>query len=135
MAPRRKNGSPEHSLQMAVKEFLTFTLPDTIEWTASATGRKMSIRAAKILRDAGVRRGWPDLQFLFPDGVTRYIELKTPVGSLTPEQRDFRDRCAPHGIFGVARSVDDVELILSGWGADLKALPAFGLLYNRSISI
>lgn len=127
-----KRGNPEHKLQCSVREYLTYCLPqpgstDYVEWTANGAGVALSQFTANKAKAAGVRRGWPDLQFLFPDGVTRYIELKTATGSLSPEQRAFRDRCEPHGIFALCRSVDDVAATLRRWGVRLRAHPFDGL--------
>lgn len=120
----RKNANPEHKLQVQVRQYLMTALPPSIEWTANAAGVRVSIHAAKKMKAAGVRRGWPDLQFLFPDGVTRFVELKTPTGSLSPEQRDFRDRCLrirpPVDIWALCRSVEDVAAALAGWGVELR---------------
>lgn len=121
-----KRAAPEHRLQMQVKQFLTYCLPlpgpDYVEWTASAAGVRVSPTVAVKMKASGVRRGWPDLQFLFPDGVTRYIEMKAGA-ALSPEQRAFRDRCAPHGIFAVCRSVEEVDAALRGWGVKLRTHP------------
>lgn len=114
------NAQPEHKLQVTVRGYLSACLPTSIEWTASMAGANLSMSARTKAKAAGVRRGWPDLQFLFPDGVTRYIELKSDSGTLTPEQKAFRERCAPHGIFAVCRSVDEVATALRGWGAVLR---------------
>jgi hypothetical protein len=133
MAPsKRKNASPEHMLQMAVKEYLTYALPSEAAWTASAVGVNLTMFAAQKLKSAGVRRGWPDLQFLLPDGRVVFIELKSDVGSLSTEQRDFRDRCLPHGIWALCRSVDQVAAALASWGVALKAVPA-GVLLRSSM--
>lgn len=115
--------NPEARLQISVKQYLNVCLPSDIQWTASLTGVNLPPASRARAKAMGVRRGWPDLQFLFPDGVTRYIELKTKVGTLTPEQRDFRDRCAEHGIFAVCRSLDEVAETLQRWGARLRAHP------------
>jgi hypothetical protein len=119
-----KRAAPEHRLQVAVRHFLLWALPPDVEWTASLTGAALSAPIRNKAKAAGVRRGWPDLQFLLPDGVTRYIELKSAVGSLSPEQRAFRDRCAPHGIFALCRSLEEVEATLRGWGVKLRARTA-----------
>lgn len=120
---RKPRANPEARLQIDVKQYLTLCLPDDIKWTASLTGTHLSIRAATRAKAMGVRRGWPDLSFLFPDGVTRFIELKTATGSLSPEQRDFRDAARPHGVWAVCRSVDEVEVQLRLWGARLRNHP------------
>lgn len=114
----------EAKLQMDVRRYLLWCLDLTaVEWTASLVGTHLKPQARDKAKSMGVRPGWPDLQFLFPDGVTRYIELKTETGSLSAEQRAFRDRCAPHGIFAVCRSVEAVEATLRGWGAPLRNHP------------
>jgi len=113
---------PELRLQISVKQFLTVALPPSIEWTANAAGVHVTMHTANKMKASGVRRGWPDLQFLFPDGVTRFIELKAGA-SLSPEQKAFRDRCEPHGIWALCRSVDDVANALTGWGAKLRSHP------------
>lgn len=113
---------PEHKLQVSVREYLMIALPPSVEWTANAAGVHVTMQTANKMKAAGVRRGWPDLQFLFPDGVTRYIELKVNA-SLSPEQRAFRDRCAKlrPDMWALCRSVDDVCTTLKGWGAPLRA--------------
>jgi hypothetical protein len=120
-APR---SNPEARLQISVKQYLSICLPPQILWTASLAGHgKLSMAARNKAKAMGLKPGWPDLQFLFPDGVTRYIELKSDTGSLSPEQRDFRDRCSRHGIHAVCRSVDEVAATLRAWGAALRAHP------------
>lgn len=117
-----RRAAPEHKLQMTVKQYLVVCLPASIEWTANAAGVRVSPLVAGKMKASGVRRGWPDLQFLFPDGVTRYIELKAGA-SLSPEQREFRDRAKPHDIWALCRSVDEVATALRGWGVRLREHP------------
>lgn len=121
------SNAPEARLQIDVKRFLGIALapahtPGSIIWTASLAGHgKLSMAARNKAKAMGLQPGWPDLQFLFPDGVTRYVELKSATGSLTPEQRDFRARTERHNIFAVCRSVEEVETALRAWGARLRA--------------
>jgi hypothetical protein len=119
---KAKRAAPETRLQISVKQYLNMCLSDDVLWTASLTGVHLSMQARTRAKAMGVRRGFPDLQFLFPDGVTRYIELKAGA-SLSPEQRDFRDAAKPHGIWAVCRSVDEVEAQLRSWGAKLRNHP------------
>lgn len=118
-----KRDNPEARLQIAVKQYLGWCLPDDILWTASLTGVHLSMRARTKAKAMGIKRGFPDLQFLFADGVTRYIELKSDVGVLSAEQKAFRDRAAPKGIWALCRSVDEVADVLRGWGAAMKDHP------------
>lgn len=48
--------------------------------------------------------------------------LRAKSGSLSTEQEAFRDLCAPHGIWGLARSVEDVAALLTGWGVKLRPM-------------
>lgn len=112
---------PETALSVQVKRYIKWAMPKNVQWTASLTGTNLDMRTATRAKAAGVRRGWPDWSFLCPDGITRFIELKSKTGSLTPEQREFRDACAPFGIFAVCRSVEEVEQALRGWGVKLRA--------------
>jgi hypothetical protein len=87
-------------------------------------GAHMHIRTATKAKSMGVKRGWPDLQFLFPDGVTRYIELKAGA-SLSPEQKAFRDYAEPLGIWALGRSLPEVDAQLKAWGAKLRRHPFY----------
>lgn len=123
-APKAERDNPEQRLQIAVKEYLGWCLPAEILWTASLAGHgKMSMHARNKAKAMGLKPGWPDLQFLFPDGVTRYIELKSDTGRLQPEQVAFRDRTEPHGVWALCRSVDEVAATLRGWGAAMRNHP------------
>lgn len=127
MRTPRKNANPEHKLQVEIRRYLECVLPNSIEWTANGAGQALTIYAANKAKASGVRRGWPDLQFLFPDGITRYVELKTATGSLSPEQRAFRDRCQGMrpDMWALCRSVDDVAMTLTTWGATLGRHPFY----------
>jgi hypothetical protein len=127
MKPRtikRGRANPEARLQISVKQYLTLCLPDGVWWTASLAGHgKMTPAARNKAKAMGLKPGWPDLQFLLPDGRVTFIELKSETGSLSPEQRAFRDAAAPHGIHAVCRSIDEVEATLRGWGVKLRNHP------------
>lgn len=116
-AVRRRH--PEEALQRSIAEYLDLCLPPEILWTASMVGVSLNRVTRGRMRGMGVRPGWPDLQFLFPDGVTRYIELKAGAG-LSTEQRRFRDVACPQGVWALCRSLDDVKAALRGWGAQLR---------------
>ena len=74
------------------------------------------MHVAVKMKAAGVRRGWPDIQILFPSGVTRYVELKAKQ-SLSDEQKAFRAACEATGrdLWAMARTLEDVEAALLRW--------------------
>ncbi len=115
----RAHDDPEHRLQVAVAQYLTYALPTGYLWTASAAGMRVAMQTAVKMKAAGLKRGWPDIQILSPRGGTRYIELKSGA-SLSDEQKAFRRHCeaSGHDIWALARSVEDVEAILLRWGIE-----------------
>lgn len=119
-----RKANPEARLQIDVHDYLKVALPPSILFTAQLPGAHMHIRTATKAKAMGVKRGWPDLQFLFPDGVTRYIELKAGA-SLSPEQVAFRDYARPLGIWALCRSVSEVDATLKAWGAQLRRHPFY----------
>lgn len=54
--------------------------------SASANGIKCSGRQMNQMKNRGLIPGWPDLTVITRSGEHVYIELKTPVGKLRPEQ-------------------------------------------------
>lgn len=81
----------------------------------AARGKFANIHMAKA-RALGLIKGSSDFVFVWPDG-GGWIELKTPTGSLSPEQRDFRDWCEAKGCHhAVCRSLEEVQQKLFSWG-------------------
>ena len=59
------------------------------------------------------RKGFPDLTAL-KDGVTIYIEIKTPKGVQSAYQVEFERICKAHGgTYVLARCVDDIKPYLT----------------------
>jgi hypothetical protein len=115
----RKNDDPEHKLQVAVATYLKWALPDDVLSTASMAGARMGHTTRAKARAAGQTRGWPDIMLMPTDGVCRFIELKAPDnGTLTAEQRGFRDHCARSNrmVWALARSLEEVERALIAFG-------------------
>jgi hypothetical protein len=110
----RRNDDPEHQFQCAVVLGLHEVLPPQVRWTANAAGVRVTPATARKMKEAGVQRGWGDLQFLFPDLITRYIELKRGA-VLSAEQKGFRAAFEPMGIWAIARTWDEVEEPLARW--------------------
>lgn len=86
--------------------------------SSPAYGRKLTLLGAKA--------GWPDLDFLFPDGHIAFIELKTEKGRLSPDQREMRDWCLERDIrwcmirtSSIPDAIAQVREILLKWQAFL----------------
>lgn len=62
----------------------------------------------------GTSAGFPDLLIYFPDGAILHAELKAPRGTLTPDQKAWRDRCERLGIpWALIRSFEDLEAAIN----------------------
>ena len=78
-------------------------------------GKLAAIRMA-LAKAMGLIKGSADFVFVWPDG-GGWIELKTEKGSLSPQQRDFRDWCVATGCrHAVCRTVEEVVQTLTEWG-------------------
>lgn len=113
----KTHDDPELRLQVQLVKMLEAALPDDYAFTANAAGVRVPMGVAVKMKAAGVRRGWPDIQILFPTAVTRYAEVKTPEGVLSKEQKDFRDACHASGrdIWDLWRSPEDLWAGLERW--------------------
>lgn len=132
---------PEHSIQVEIVRYLERALPPEVIYTASSAGVRMSMVTAMKAKTAGQRRGWPDLQLLYPDGVTRYIEVKTEAGKLSPEQRFFFDAVnnTKKGVIAtVCRSAEDAQETLLMWaeqtGTVVKDVPLRSPIFTNNFN-
>lgn len=124
--------SEEDALQIAAATLLRLGLSDSVVWWHTPNGGSRNKREAVKLKRMGARAGVPDLAFILPDGRAAFIELKakggraidgrkTRPGRLSTEQETFRDDAQASGaLWALARSVDDVQTILTGWGLPLS---------------
>ena len=108
----------EHALQVAVVEYMALAVKPELYWSAIPNGGKRNLSVAVKLKREGVRRGTPDLYVMLPEGKIAWLELKVKGGSLSLEQRMFRDVCQRLGHhWAVAKSLDDVIAFLNKIGA------------------
>lgn len=116
--PRR--AEEEFTLQKAVCQFLKWAVPADCVWHSIPNGGQRHTRAAQKLVATGLRAGVPDLLVIYR-GRPTYIELKTPVGRLSADQRQMHQRLAAAGadVF-VLRSVEGVESSLREIGIPLR---------------
>lgn len=117
----------ELALQKFAANLLRLNAVPGVIWFHCPNGEARSARTGAKLRAMGVRRGVADLVIVRPGGLVHFLELKTPKGSLSIEQRAFRDECEYHGIpYAVATSSTRIEAILRDWGAlrSITPIPA-----------
>lgn len=110
----------EHQLQVLVADYLAQALSPPVIWTSLDAGAgKMSKASAGLRKARGVKRGWPDVLIMWPNGdqpCVLGIELKAAKGNMSAEQRDMfcaftRALCT----YVVCRSLEDVAKSLEGF--------------------
>jgi hypothetical protein len=111
-----KRAQPERQFQVALVK--TLRRHARCPWWAVPNGGYRHLYVATKLKAEGVRRGTPDLCFIVPPtGRAAFLELKALNGSLSPEQKQFRDDALQCGaLWEYARSIDDAYRILAEWG-------------------
>lgn len=113
----------EHKIQAALVELLQRAAKPEIVWAAIPNGGVRHIRVAQKLKNEGVRRGTPDMFFCLPQGRVAWLEMKAKKGSLSDDQKYFRDRVDRLGhLWAMARSVEEAALHLHSWGV-LRTAP------------
>jgi len=132
---RAKRQTPEHSLQVAVVEYLTWALPDGFIFTASAAGARMSMKTANTMKAAGQRPGWPDIMILGPGGGFKGLELKAEAGVQSAAQKAFAGHCERSGqdMYAICRTVEEVESALVRWGVKPKCGVAAANRYRGGV--
>jgi hypothetical protein len=104
----------EAAFQIATAILLRKELPPHVVWFAVPNGEWRDPATARKLKEMGVKPGVADfLIFGWGCGVKLALELKTPKGVLSKNQKDFRDAWTyVEGRYEVARSLDEVRAIL-----------------------
>ena len=106
-APRKHRGKPERAAQRAIVEYLRLR-----GCLVAVTDAGAAYRAGAFFGDA-IPAGWPDVTGLLPDGRFIGVEVKAPDGRQSPVQKAMEEAIRKrHGIYILARSIDDVEEVL-----------------------
>lgn len=85
---------------------------------ARAASREVAARMWTSLERIGAKAGWPDLEFVSPEGLWHGMELKVDKNDLSPAQKAFRDACLAAGrTYVVCRSFGEAEEHLKLWNA------------------
>jgi hypothetical protein len=103
---------------MAVARFLAIAWPAELPWTHFPAGEFRSKATAGKLKAMGLKPGWPDFIFVFPNGQFAGLELKVGANGLSLVQVDLRQRLmACNAGYAVATSMEEVEEVLIRWSA------------------
>lgn len=108
----------EEDLQRYTVQLLKLCAVRSLVWFAVPNGEARSKVTGARLKGLGVRPGVADFAMTLPGGKSAYLELKTPTGRPSPEQRVFRaDAEAAGALYAIARTPEEVESTLAAWGA------------------
>jgi hypothetical protein len=101
---------------MSVAAYLRRACPETVLFFHVPNGEKRDARTAGKLKGMGVLAGVPDFVFIMPNGQAAFLELKVGTNGLSEPQIEFLNRVlACRCGYAVARSLEEVEQILSRW--------------------
>lgn len=104
---------PEHRFQVAVATYFKYALPPDILWTATLNGAYLTINQRVRMKASGLRPGIADL-LLVHNGRVLMLELKSKIGTLSADQKAYRDALGENYI--TAQTIEEVEGALIGWG-------------------
>lgn len=111
----------EHKLQIAVTNYLHFSLPSDATWFAVPNGGLRNLKTAQKLKAEGVRPGVADIIVVWK-GRAIGLELKAPKGSQSKAQKEWAEMFQlAGGVYRVCKSVDEVETFLDMLGVPMRA--------------
>jgi hypothetical protein len=118
--PRARDHNREAREQGAIVEWVRTVAPNLIVFHPANGGWRSKAEAARF-KWLGVLPGIPDLCVVGPDGIVRFIEVKSETGSLSEAQRAMRDRLVAMRVpFAVAKGIDDVRRAFATWGISTR---------------
>lgn len=107
----RNMAQAERALQNKI--ILALSKAGCLAWN-NDTGKVQNARTG-LWVSYGLCVGSSDIVGICPDGIALFVEVKTPTGRASKEQRDFITACRRNGArAGIARSVEDAILIMNG---------------------
>lgn len=118
IATKKRRERPEEAVHRFAVQLLKLNGVKGLIFYHCPNGEVRSRVTAAILVGLGVRRGVADLCLVLPGGRAAFLELKAPKGRSSPEQKVFRtDAEAAGALYAVATTSDEVQAVLSSWGA------------------
>ena len=95
---KKKNGSPEHDIQVLIVDHLEAMDPQPL-YSATVGGVRVAMHTALRMKQAGYKKGIPDLLIFEPrNGYSGLaLEVKTMVGRASPHQKDWQEKLRARG--------------------------------------
>jgi hypothetical protein len=117
---KKPRANLEHKFQARLVRDIRRVNPAALFFAVPNSGYR-HIYAATKFKAEGVVSGTPDLVFVLDSAAERgrvaFLELKAPKGSLSENQKIFRDRAYKAGAFWeFAKDFDTAWGVLAGWG-------------------
>ena len=98
----------EREIQTSIVKWARQVAPDarTVHVPMNQTNRI----AGALMQQAGASAGVPDLIVIAPGGKTLFMEVKTPIGKLSPDQKAFANDLQNMGHnYALVGSIDDAR--------------------------
>ena len=94
----RKNGSPEHDIQVLVVDHLEAMAPVPL-YSSTVGGVRVAMGTAIKMKQAGYKKGIPDLLIFEPRNgyIGLAIEVKTAVGRASDHQKEWQRKLQERG--------------------------------------
>lgn len=107
----------EDRLQLEICTFLRWACRTETIWFHTPNGLPSTPRTIERFKRLGMRPGVADLCVIV-NGKAHFLEVKTPIGVQSKDQRAFELHCAAAGCdYKICRSLDEAKAILTGWNA------------------
>ena len=117
---RRRDGNAEARIQAAIVEYVRTVAPQIVIFHVPNGGLRARSEAAR-LKWVGTLAGVLDLVLLLPGGRVRFWEIKTSVGRLSADQREFIARLEALGhSWATVRTIDDARIQLARLGVETR---------------
>jgi hypothetical protein len=112
----RRDLNREARVQAAIVEWARLVAPELLIFAVPNGGLRSKAEAARM-KWTGVLAGIPDLAIVTPGGRVHFIEVKTPAGRLSDEQRAIWNALVALGTpTAICRSIDEARSAFAAWG-------------------
>jgi hypothetical protein len=120
-AQARPDFNREAKVQGEVIAWIRRAAPHVIAFSIPLGGLLRSKAEGARLRWLGALAGTPDLCVIAPGGRAFFIEVKSEVGRLSPEQRELHERLIRiETPVAIVRSLDDARRAFACWGIEMR---------------